>query len=141
MVAIAAPTLTVIDTYGMEKQYTIAQIGKITFEPGKIFLYGHDGQMLGWNNLNDVGQVAIEDEATAIESVTPQLQVFADPEQQQMVVVGLSENQTVRVFDTTGKLLFSTPSQTEQTRVDVSTLQNGTYLLQFGAQVVKFVKQ
>ena len=149
--------LTVIGLNGAETQFVISQIGKITFEDGKMYLYDFDNTLLGFNDVESIGQVVVEEkdeggthgggsepeepENQGLTNVSSQLRVYAEPELQQLVVVGLPENQMLRVFDTTGRLLMSVPSQSQQTHVDVSSLQKGTYLLQFGAQVVKFVKQ
>ena len=48
-----------------------------------------------------------------------------------------AEGQTLRVYDLQGRLL----KQTKGTEVQVEDLANGTYLLQIGTQVVRFIKQ
>ena len=142
LMMLAEIKLTVVDLNGKEKQFALSSIGKITFNNGVMYLYDQENTLLGFNDVEQVGQVVVEhDGATSIDAVENQLRVFADPALQQLVVEGLPVGQTLRVYDTAGRLLSSTPSQPEQTRVDVSALQGGTYLLQFGAQVVKFVKQ
>jgi len=138
----AASGLTVIDLNGVEKQFALSQLGKITFNNGIMYLYDQSNTLLGYNAIDNVGQIVVVDDATSVEAVSDShLRVFADPAQQQIVVSGLEGSQTLRVYDTSGKLLLSTKTQADQSRIDVSTLSNGTYLLQFGAQVVKFVKQ
>jgi len=142
LMMLAVPKLTIIDLNGQEQQFALSQIGKITFNNGVMYLYDFNNTLLGFSDVENVGQVVMEEDgATGIDETGNAIRVFADEAQQQIVVVGLSDNQTLRVYDTAGRLLQSVSSQAEQTRVDVSALQGGTYLLQFGAQVVKFVKQ
>jgi hypothetical protein len=47
------------------------------------------------------------------------------------------EAQALRVYDLQGRLLI----QEEGTQVNVNNLTNGTYLLQVGTQVVRFIKK
>ena len=142
VVVMAELKLNIIDLNGQEKLFTLSQLGKITFENGVMYLYSHDGVMLGYNDVEQVGQVVVEqDGTTSLASVNGTLRVYADSEQQCLFIIGLPENQKLRVFNLEGKLLLTIASQPEQTQIDVSGLQDGTYLLQFGSQVVKFIKQ
>ena len=62
--------------------------------------------------------------------------VYPNPTQDILMIQGI-EAQALRVYDMQGHLL-----RTEQgEQVYVGDLPNGTYLLQVGAQVVRFVKR
>ena len=107
-----------------------------------MYLYDHDNNLLGYNSIDQVGKiVVVEDGQTALDEVNGNVQIIMQPAQQSIIVKGLSGTQTIRVFNMAGNVLLSATSQAEQTLIDVSGLNNGTYLLQAGAQVVKFVKQ
>lgn len=137
----AASELTVIGLNGAEQQYALSIIGKITFNNSVMYLYDHNGTLLGSTDISKGGRIVVVDTEEALENLNASVSVFADPVQQQLIINGIPENQILRIFDISGKLLMTSNSQCNQTRIDVSRLQNGTYLLQLGANVVKFVKQ
>lgn len=138
----AASGLTVISLDNTEQQYALSQIGKITFDAGTMYLYDHDNSLLGYNSIDQVDKiVVVEDGTTALNEVNSNVQIIMQTAQQSIIVKGLSGTQTIRVFNMAGNVLLSATSQAEQTLIDVSGLNNGTYLLQVGAQVVKFIKQ
>jgi myo-inositol-hexaphosphate 3-phosphohydrolase len=61
--------------------------------------------------------------------------VYPNPTQDILMIQGIEE-QALRVFDLQGRLL-----KTENgTQMNVSNLAEGTYLLQVGTQVVRFIK-
>ena len=135
--------LTVITLDNSEQQYALSQIGKITFAAGTMYLYDHDNNLLGYNSIDQVGKIVVVDDGqqTALDEVNGGVQIIMQPAQQSIIVKGLSGSQTIRVFNMAGNVLLSATSQAEQTLIDVSGLKNGTYLLQAGAQVIKFIKQ
>lgn len=138
----ASQQLTVEKLDGSEQKFALSLIGKITFNNGVMYLYDHNNVLLGNSNVSQIGRIVInQNDETAIDAVGSGIRVFADPAQQQIVVLGLPENQMLRIFDMNGRVIRTVQSQSAQTLIDVSGLTNGTYLLQMGAQIVKFVKQ
>ena len=138
----AASGLTVIGLDNSEQQFALSQIGRITFDAGTMYLYDHDNNLLGYNALDQVRKIVVEEDGqTALDEVNGGVQIIMQPAQQSIIVKGLPGTQAIRVFDMAGNVLLSAPLQAEQTRIDVSGLSHGTYLLQAGAQVVKFIKQ
>ena len=137
----ASSKLMVTSLDGSEQQFALSQIGKIQFTDDVMYLYDHNNTLLGSNPINQVGHIEItQDSETAIDAVSGQVLVRVNTAEQQITVSGLADNQMLRVFDINGRMICTVPSQADQTLIDVSGLTNGTYLLQFGAQVVKFVK-
>lgn len=138
----AETTLTVIPLNSAEQQYELAKIGKITFDQGVMYLYDFNNELLGSEEITQIGKIVFgEGAGHGIDEVNGQARVFADLNNQQLIITGLSSNQVVRIYDTMGRFLLKEQAQAEQTIVDVSVLPGGTYLLQFGVQVIKFVKQ
>lgn len=138
----AASGLTVIGLDNTEQQFALSQIGKITFDAGTMYLYDHDNNLLGYNSIDQVGKIVVEEDGQeSLDEVNGNVQIIMQPAQQSIIVKGLSGTQTIRVFNMAGNVLLSVTSQAEQTLIDVSGLNNGTYLLQAGAQVIKFIKQ
>ena len=62
--------------------------------------------------------------------------VYPNPTQDVLYVKG-AENTILRVYDMQGQLLQTA----EGDRLTVSSLSTGTYLLQIGTQVVRFIKR
>jgi hypothetical protein len=67
--------------------------------------------------------------------------VFPNPVQTYLTVSGVDKDVKINLLDMNGMILKSIPAQDKTTDIDVSALQQGTYLLQMGNQVVKFIKQ
>jgi hypothetical protein len=67
--------------------------------------------------------------------------VYPNPTQSQLVVQGIEAQHVVRVFSMQGQLLITAVADANTATVNVSGLQTGSYLLQVGAEIVKFIKQ
>lgn len=139
---IAEPTLKVVDVNGHEQSYALSQIGKITFSNETMYLFAENGTLLGYTAVENVGKiVSQEPTATALNNVEGQLYIYPNPTHEGLIVKGLPVNQTIRVFDLAGRLQTATVMQENETYISVNALPNGTYLLQVGAQIVKFIKE
>lgn len=124
---------------GTQLLQDIATIGKVVFVGDDLQLLAHDGTVLAQEPIAEVQQITFADgpEPTSVEGATASgIILYPNPTQDRLVVQG-AEGQTLRVFDLQGRLL----KQTESTEVQVEDLANGTYLLQIGTQVVRFIKQ
>ena len=63
--------------------------------------------------------------------------VYPNPTHEMLCVQGVPDDITLRVYSTTGQLLTTA----QGTKIDVSHLPQGTYLLQLGTQVIRFMKE
>ena len=129
---------------GGEQQYSLAQIGKIKFVNDVMYLYDDAGTLLGSTPVAEVGKIVFGDqgEATAISETNDlSLKVFPNPAQETVVVRGLKGEQTIRIYNLQGQLMQSATTANGEAQLQVGSLQNGTYLLQAGAQVVKIIKE
>lgn len=127
-----------------EEHFAIAQIGKITFANDLMNLYDNDGELLGTTPVKQIAKIVFqEDAATAIGDVAePQsLLLYPNPTQECLFIRGLEGTQTVRIYNMQGQLLQSAIATDGEASLPVGGLQNGTYLLQAGAQVMKFIKE
>lgn len=62
--------------------------------------------------------------------------VYPNPTQDVLYIKGM-DAQTIRVYDLKGNMLLTEHG----TQIHVADIANGTYLLQIGTQVVRFIKQ
>lgn len=123
---------------GTQLLQDIAAIGKVVFVGDDLQLLAHDGTVLAQEPIAEVQQITFADgsEPTSVEGATASgIILYPNPTQDRLVVQG-AEGQTLRVYDLQGRLL----KQAEGTEVQVEDLANGTYLLQIGTQVVRFIK-
>ena len=135
--------LKIVPLSGDESASALAQIGKIVLGNEQMCLYGSDGSELGCTPFSLIGKIVFyNDGTTQLNDIkNSAIQVFIDPTQEELFVRGIAGEQTVRVYSVSGQLLQSANASNGEAIVPVAGLQNGTYLLQVGAQVVKFIKE
>ena len=128
---------------GEELTSSLAQIGKIVLGEDSVFLFDKSGAQIGSTPFAQFGKIVFFDDGShAIDGVTaPSLQVFYDATRESLFVRGIEGAQTVRVYSVGGQLLQSVNASNGEAVMRVGGLQNGAYLLQAGAQVVKFIKE
>lgn len=124
---------------GVQQLQDIATIGKWIFVEDDLQLLGHDGTILAQEPIKNIRKITLinSEDLSATENITtPNIVIYPNPAQEILLVKGV-ESQMLRVFDLQGRLL-----KTENgVQVTVSDLASGTYLLQVGTQVVRFIKQ
>ena len=134
-----ATNLVLQKTDGTQQLQDIAVIGKWIFVEDDLQLLGHDGTILAQEPIKNVRKITLinSEDLSATENIAiPNIVVYPNPTQDVLLVKGV-ELQTLRVFDLQGRLL----NTTDDAQVTVSDLASGTYLLQVGTQVVRFIKQ
>ena len=124
---------------GAQQLQDIAVIGKWIFVENDLQLLAHDGTILAQESIKNIRKITLinSGDLSATENIaTPNIVIYPNPAQEILLVKGV-ESQMLRVFDLQGRLL-----KTENgVQVTVSDLASGTYLLQVGTQVVRFIKQ
>lgn len=135
-----AANLVLSRSSGTQLLQDIAAIGKVVFVGDYLQLLAHDGTVLAQEPIAEVQQITFAgvspESFSVVEESAKSIIIYPNPAQDRLVVQG-AEGQTLRVYDLQGRLL----KQTESTEVQVEDLANGTYLLQVGTQVVRFIKQ
>lgn len=128
----------VIERYaGAEMVQDIALIGKWVFVETDLQLLDKEGNILATEPLANVRKIVFSNESTAVDNVVMgSIVVYPNPTQDMLYIQGI-EAQTLRVFNLQGHVLQTT----EGTQMSVVNLPTGTYLLQIGTQVVRFIKQ
>ena len=138
--------LQVVPLTSVEKEYVIGKIGKITFDNGVMFLLSQDGTELGTTAVNEINKIIFSEKNeiptdTEAMNAAGQVHVYSIPSQDAIVVSGIERAQIVRIYSLSGQIIQTIPGQTGTATISVGGMQNGTYLLQVGAEVVKFIKQ
>ena len=134
-----ATSLVLLQTDGSQQLQDIAKIGKWVFTEENLQLIDKDGNVLAIEPIAEVKKItfSIYTSETATENVAiNSIIIYPNPTQDILHITGVTP-QTLRVFDLQGRLLIIDNS----TQVNVSHLNTGTYLLQVGTQVIRFIKQ
>lgn len=137
------PAVVVECLSGNDLVYSLSQVGKLTFANDSVYLVAPDGVVLGREARSQTRKIAFtETEPSATEDVQiAGIRVYPNPAADYLVVCGLEEATTVRIYSTDGKLLSATTAEQGNALLPVSHLAAGQYLLQVKTQVVKFIKQ
>ena len=133
-----ATNLVVQTSDGAQQLHDIALIGKWVFVGEELQLLDKAGVVLATEQIANIRKITFSlSSTTAVEDVKDDaILVYPNPTQDILYIKGI-ESQTLRVYDLQGRVL-----QEEQgNQITVSNLSTGTYLLQIGTQVVRFIKQ
>ena len=137
--------LVIAPLAGAELSYAVQCIGKIQFEDNAACLYDKQGVRLGCKPVHDTRKILFTDRpdtpTPTLQPSTTAIQVYPNPTQSQLIIQGLDDEQVVRVYSLQGQMLLSATATGSTATVDVNGLQVGNYILQVGAEIVKFIKQ
>ena len=134
-----ATSLVLLQTNGVQQVQDIAKIGKWIFVEENLQLLDKVGNLLATEPISEIKNItfSISNTETATENVQMNsIVIYPNPTQDMLYISGTTP-QTLRVYDLQGRLLINETSM----QINVSTLNMGTYLLQIGTQVVRFIKQ
>ena len=134
-----ALTLVVEHRSGADLLKDIALIGKWVYEGDYLLLLDKAGNVLATEALANIKRITFSTSGpvTDAEGVhNNSILVYPNPTQDVLMIQGI-DAQALRVYDLQGRLLM----QEEGTQVGVQHLAEGTYLLQIGTQVVRFIKK
>ncbi len=131
-----AANLVVEHRSGADLLQDISLIGKWIYVGEDLQLLDKQGNVLATEPLANIKKITFS-VPTATENVqTNAILVYPNPTQDVLMIQGI-EAQTLRVYDMQGRLL----KVENGTQVSVGNLAEGTYLLQIGTQVVRFIKK
>ena len=136
---IMAMSLIVENRSGAQLLQDVAMIGKWVFEGEYLVLLDKTNKVLATESIADIKKITFSASGpvTDVEKVDSQsILVYPNPTQDVLMIQGI-DAQALRVYDLQGRLLM----QEEGTQVGVSHLAEGTYLLQVGTQVIRFIKK
>lgn len=134
-----ATNLVLLKSDGQQQLQDIATIGKWIYVGDDLQLLDKAGNVLAAEPLANIKKItfAVSGDATSTENVAEStILVYPNPTQDVLMIQG-AEAQTLRVYDLQGRLLKAEYGK----QMQVSNLSEGTYLLQVGTQVVRFIKK
>ena len=134
-----AINLVIENENGKTQSQNVSLIGKWLFERDNLKLLDKEGNLLASESVLDIRKIIFLEasDQTENESIYEKaILIYPNPTQDILNIKGLN-GEVVRVYDIEGVLLF----KTKDTHINVSAYPTGTYLLQIGTQVVRFIKQ
>lgn len=134
---LTAAKLVITPHSGATLTQDIHAIGKWVFVGNDLQLLDKEGNLLASEAVADIRKITFSHSATAVEDApVTDILIYPNPTHDILIIKGI-ENQSLRVYDLQGKIVL----RDYGTEVHVSHLATGTYLLQIGTQVVRFIKQ
>ena len=126
-----------ISADGSETSYALSDVQKIVFENNTMTV-----NLTSGSNTPDITCIRFSAQ-TGLKTLQTEglVLVFPNPVQTNLTVSGVEKDAKINLFNLTGTFLQSIPAQENSTSIDVSSLPQGSYLLQVGKQTVKFIKQ
>ena len=144
-VSVCAESHLVIEPLaGAELRYAVQCIGKMQFEGNTTCLYDKHGALLGCKPIHETRKIVFSDAEVQTgmdNSSATVIQVYPNPTHAQLIIQGLDDKQVVRIYSLQGQMLICATAIGCTAIVDVNGLQAGNYILQAGAEIVKFIKQ
>ena len=133
-----ATNLVLVQSSGAEEMQDIATIGKLVFVEDSIQLLDKSGDILATEPIANVKKIcfAPPTNTDVNDTLVNTILVYPNPTQDVLMIQG-AESQTLRVFNLQGSLLLTQWGN----QISVGNLPDGTYLLQIGTQVVRFIKK
>ena len=116
----------------------IARIGQWVFVGNTIQLLDKSGKILATEPIANVKKIcfAPPTNTDVNDTVVHSIIVYPNPTQDILMIQG-AESLTLRVYNLQGSLLLTQWGN----QISVGNLPDGTYLLQIGTQVVRFIKK
>ena len=130
--------LITVGADGNETEYALSDVQRIIFEDDAMTVLMKSGS--DESGVTRVSFLLVDSGIKNPVTKSP-VQVFPNPVATYLTVTGIDKDMKINLFDLSGKLLQSVTAQDISADINVSSLQQGIYLLQVGNQVIKFVKQ
>ncbi len=130
-------TIVAVSAYGDRTSYTLAEVKRIevhtTENSASMTMLLHDGTTEGTYT-----KLLFAKEITSIEEVGEvSVYVFPNPVSNRLNIQGVDETTSLSVFNLSGKCVL----QNTGAEIDVTSLDQGTYILRINNQYVKFIKK
>ncbi len=137
--SIKAVDLRIVPRTGEEQAYDISRIGRLVFRDTKLQLLDHSGNLIAEEQTSRIRKIVFaQGSETAIgEPPADAVTVYPNPATEMLYIRGIAEDTAVGIYTTEGQKIYSSVGS----QCSVQSLSAGTYLLQTGTQVIRFIKQ
>ena len=134
----SAVTLHVEQLNSADFELAVYKIGKIVIQGETLVFYDRHGQVLEETPIANMGALTFTEEQEGLYNVNdPRYVVYPNPTNSLLMVKGLSEPTTLRLYSLDGNIV-----KTEKgTEMHMDNVPTGQYFLQFNTNIVKIIKQ
>lgn len=127
-----------------EKEFYMNLLKRIVINGNDLSLMGNDETTLETADISSIRKISfVSDEDSGISAIADtceKLTVYLANEEALHVEVGTT-GKIIRIFDTKGQIHHSAVLSDNTTEINISAFADGIYLLQYGNNIVKFIKQ
>jgi len=142
----SVPSIIVIKSDNSSNEYALSTVRKIVFDEEDA--ENLSGMRIQFNNLNpdvtSVDTILFQTGTVEIPEIMGKdcsVYVYPNPVRDFLIIEGPAELSEIKICDLNGKVLKTKIVDGKTTKIAVSDLSQGLYLLQIGKQVVKFRMQ
>jgi len=136
-------TIKVVYLSAEEQAYELKQLGYVELDGDEMAFFDKEGNELHVTKIKDVQKIVIGGTPeTSVENVDGfSMVVYPNPSMDELFIEGMEIGDVLRVYTIDGVLVKTQVVESEVTRIEVSDLAVGSYLIQSKANVVKFIKE
>ena len=144
--AMAENCLVFVQMSGADIATATSEIGTLKFIGDDAVLFDESGIELGRTPLDQIQKIVFTDVTPTPMSINNtetevSVRIYPNPTADMLVIDGAGERQTIRIYSMDGRFINAAQVQDGKAVISVSTLSRDNYLLQVGAEVVKFIKK
>lgn len=146
VVGFAAKTNSItIEYFSAQKQkYELSRLGYLELDGNDMIVKDKSGNLLYKAPIGDVKKVILSDldERTKVDNIADMsMVVYPNPTMNELFVQGMQVGDVLRVYTVNGVFVKEQTVEAEVTQVDIRDLAVGSYLIQSGDNIVKFIKE
>lgn len=133
--AATVPAVIAVSADGAKTSYELASVQRIVFDAGGMTLKTEAGNV---NGVRCVLFGTMEQQPTALaEAGEATIYAYPNPVQNYLRIEGVAADATCTVYDLQGRALLHSAAQ----QIDVTALQQGSYMIKINNQIIKFIKK
>ena len=136
-------TIKVVYLSAEEQAYELKQLGYVELDGDEMIFFDKEDNELHVTKIKDVQKIVIGGTPeTGVENVDGfSMVVYPNPSMNELFIEGMEMGDVLRIYAVDGTLVKTQVVESEVTRIEVSDLAIGSYLIQSKANVVKFIKE
>lgn len=137
-------SITIEYLSAQKQKYELDKLGYLELGGNDMIVRDKSGNLLYKARIGDVKKVVISDleETTKADDIADMsMVVYPNPSMDELFVEGMHVGDVLRVYTMDGVLVKVQEVEDEVTLIDVGEFAVGSYLIQSGDNIVKFVKE
>ena len=136
-------TIKVVYLSAEEQAYELKQLGYVELDGDEMTFFDKEDNELHVTKIKDVQKIVIGGTPeTGVENVDGfSMVVYPNPSMNELFIEGMEMGDVLRIYAVDGTLVKTQVVEKEVTRIEVSDLAVGSYLIQSKGNVVKFIKE